>query len=330
MLDRVRAIPGVVDVALAEGNPYQGGHAVSLHTPEHDEDYYMHGMYYPPMLTLVDSNFFQVVGASLHGRGFSATDVRGTPSVVIINEPAAHLLWPDGEALGKCMFLDTGGTGLRGSCFTVIGVTHGYWYRDILDRDRPMVYLSLGQFTNGLGRPGGLFIATRGDAAAIIPAVRAAILGVRSDLPPVRVQRMRDLADPAVRPWRSAATMFSLFGAVALVIAAVGLYAVVAFSAAQRSTEIAVRIALGAHARNVLATVAGDGLRTVAIGLAVGATAALGIRHWIGPLLFQTSPGDPRIIAGVAALLLGVALLAVVAPTVRALRRDPATVLRVD
>jgi ABC-type antimicrobial peptide transport system permease subunit len=173
-------------------------------------------------------------------------------------------------------------------------------------------------------------VSVNGPTAAVIPAVRQAILDAWPGLDRVRVQAMRDTMTPELRPWQLAATMFSLFGAVALVIAAVGLYAVVAFSAAQRSTEIAVRIALGAHARNVLATVAGDGLRTVAIGLAVGATAALGIRHWIGPLLFQTSPGDPRIIAGVAALLLGVALLAVVAPTVRALRRDPATVLRVD
>jgi len=330
ILDRVRAMPGVVGAAFAEGNPYVGGHAVSMRTPEHDWDYYMRGMYYPPMLTLVDSNFFHTVGASLRGRDFASTDVRGTPRVVIINEPAARLLWPGEEAVGRCMHLDTGRGGLGQDCFTVIGVTSGYWYHDILDRDRPMAYLSLHQLTIGLGRPGGLFIATRGDAAAVIPAVRAAILAVRSDIPPVRVQRMRDLVDPAVRPWRSAATMFSLFGAVALVIAAVGLYAVVAFSAAPRTTEIAVRIALGAHARNVLAVVAGDGLRTVVVGLAIGAAAALGIRHWLGPLLFQTSPGDPRIIGGVAALLLGVAVLAVAVPTVRALRRDPAAVLRVD
>lgn len=330
ILDRVRAIPGVAGAAFAEGNPYQGGHAVNMRAPEHDWDYYMHGMYYPPILTFVDSNFFHIVGASLRGRDFSAADVRGAPRVVIVNEPAAQLLWPGKEAVGRCVYLDPGRGGLGQDCFTVIGMTRGYWYHDILDRDRPMAYLSLGQFTYGLGRPSGLFIATRGDATAVIPAIRAVILGVRLDIPPVRVRRMRDLVDPAVRPWRSAATMFSAFGVVALVIAAVGLYAVVAFSAAQRSTEIAVRIALGAHARNVLATVAGDGLRTVAVGLAVGAAAALAIRRWIGPLLFQTSPSDPGIIAGVAALLLGVAVLAILAPTVRALRRDPAAVLRVD
>ncbi|HEU4631070.1 MAG TPA: ABC transporter permease [Gemmatimonadaceae bacterium] len=330
IVDRVRAIPGVVGVALAEANPYQGGHAVNMRTPEHGWDFYMHGMYYPPMLTFVDSNFFHVVGASLRGRDFSSVDVRGAPRVVIINEPAAQLLWPGEQAIGRCMLLDPGRGGLGPECFTVVGVTTGYWYHDILDRDRPMAYLPLHQFTVGLGRPGGMFVRTRGDAATILPAVRAAILGAWPDIPPVRVRRMRDLIDPAVRPWRTAATMFSLFGAVALVIAAVGLYAVVAFSAAQRSTEIAVRIALGAHARDVLAAVGGDGLRTVAIGLTVGAAAALGIRHWIGPLLFQTSPSDPGIIAGVAALLLGVAVLAILVPTVRALRRDPAAVLRVD
>ena len=102
------------------------------------------------------------------------------------------------------------------------------------------------------------------------------------------------------------------------------------FSAAQRSTEIAVRIALGARARNVLAAVAGDGLRTITVGLTVGLIAALAIRHWIGPLLFQTSPSDPGIIAGVAVLLLAVAVVATLVPTARALRRNPAAVLRVD
>jgi predicted lysophospholipase L1 biosynthesis ABC-type transport system permease subunit len=105
---------------------------------------------------------------------------------------------------------------------------------------------------------------------------------------------------------------------------------VVSFTAAQRSSEIAVRVALGARARNVLAAVAGDSLRAVMVGLAIGVAVTLVARQWVGPLLYQTSPGDPRIILGVAGVLLTVAGLAVLIPTTRLLRQSPAAVLRID
>jgi hypothetical protein len=112
--------------------------------------------------------------------------------------------------------------------------------------------------------------------------------------------------------------------------AAVGLYAVVSFTAVQRASEIAVRLALGARAHHVLAAVATDGLSAVAVGLGAGLATALLLRRWIGPLLFQTSPSDPVVMVGVAALLFGVAVVAILVPTRRALRYSPATILRVD
>ena len=110
--------------------------------------------------------------------------------------------------------------------------------------------------------------------------------------------------------------------------AVVGLYGVVAFAAAQRSTEIAVRMALGARRRHILAVVGGSGLRAVLAGLVIGTAAVVAARRWVGPLLFQTSPSDPAVIAAVAGLLLGVAVVASLIPTMRALRRNPAAVLR--
>jgi predicted permease len=327
MLERVRAIPGVTGAARATG----GGRAVAVHTKTHDTWEHTLRTQGVPYEAAVDSGYFRMLGTSMRGRDFTAADVRGAPLVTILNEPLAELLFPGQDAIGQCVYLPIRSNDPDGDCWTVVGVVQGFWYhRSILNREGLLVYVPLAQRSYGLGRPGRLVVSVNGPTAAVIPAVRQAILDAWPGLDRVRVQAMRDTMTPELRPWQLAATMFSLFGAVALVIAAVGLYAVVAFAAAQRSTEIAVRIALGAHARNVLAVVAGDGLRTVVVGLAVGAAAALGIRHWLGPLLFQTSPGDPRIIGGVAALLLGVAALAVAVPTVRALRRDPAAVLRVD
>ena len=326
------AIPGVRGVALASWNPFAGGHAVAPYTREHGEDYY-----WPPGFTMnapietaVDSGFFGTIGAtSLRGRDFTSADVNGAPRVAVINQPMADFLWPGEAALGRCVYLPYY-IGEAVDCTTVVGVLPGFFKRSILDRDAMAVYVPLAQYTEKVERPGSMVVGTSGNLAALLPTVRRAIGSVRPDMPAVLIIPMRDVVDPEYQPWRVAASMFSIFGGVALVIAIVGVYAVVSFTAEQRSAEIAVRIALGARSRNVLAAVAGDGLLTITVGLAVGIIAALAIRHWIGPLLFQTSPSDPGIIAGVALLLLAVALVAVLVPTIRALWRDPAAVLRAD
>jgi ABC-type antimicrobial peptide transport system permease subunit len=141
---------------------------------------------------------------------------------------------------------------------------------------------------------------------------------------------MRDRADSQMRPWRLAATMFSLFGAVALIIAVVGLYGVVSFGAAQRSKEVAIRIVLGARPAQVVVAVASEGIAAVLAGLVVGASAALLVSGWVGNLLYQTSPRDLKIILGTSALLLGVAVVASLVAAAQALRRSPAFVLRAE
>jgi hypothetical protein len=284
-----------------------------------------------PYELVVDSGYFRALRTALRGRDFDGGDVRGARPVAIINEPLAGLLFPGQDALGQCVYLPMRSDEPDGECWTVIGVLRGFWYgRDVLSREGLLVYVPLAQRRLGLGRPNQLTVAVDGPAAAIAPAVRAAILASRPELPRVTVRWMRDVVEPQMRPWRLGATMFSLFGAVALAIAAVGLYAVVAFAAAQREPEIAVRRTLGARGGDVLSAVAGDGLRAVGAGLGVGLVAALALRRWVGPLLFQTSPSDPRVMLGVAALLLDVAGAAVLVPTARALRHNPATVPRVD
>jgi predicted permease len=330
MVRGVRAVPGVTGAVLAAGNPYLGGSAVAVHTPAHAYDFYYHGTYLPPMSSAVGNAFFRAVGASLRGRDFDTGDRPDGSLVAIINEPLALRLFPGEDALGQCILLPVRAYDEGGPCVTVVGVVHGFFYQTILNRDRPLVYVPLTQWAQhrGLGRPRGLFVSSRGDPAVVAPAVRRVIQGLLPDLPAVRIDLMKDVVDPEMRPWRLAATMFSIFGAVALVIAVVGVYGVVAFSAAQRSAEIAIRIALGARPRHVLRVIGGQGMLTVVAGLGVGVSGALALRHWIGPLLFQTSASDPRIIAGVAVLLIGVALLATLVPTARAIRRGPAAILR--
>lgn len=328
MLQRVHAVPGVIHVAFAEKDPYMFGRAIAAHTPTRSaESLWNEAALQVPMEADVDSGFFRAVGAgaSLHGRDFETTDRRGTPRVAIINEPLSRLLWPDEDALGKCMLVSWEG----GDCVTVVGVLRGFWKRSILQRNRLVVYFPMAQ-NDRFVPPGRMFIATRGDLETVASAVRQAIQSVRSDMPAVSVSRMSDVVGPELKPWRLAATMFGIFGAVAVIVSVVGLYGVVAFTAAQRSSEIAIRIALGAAPKDILAVVARDGLRAVVLGLAFGVIVTLSARRWIGPLLFQTSASDPAIILGVAALLFFVGTVASLIPTLQALQRNPAAVMRLE
>lgn len=329
---RARAIPGVTRAALGVDDPFMGsGHAVAIHTPARSRDVLSWSKReppYAPMMVTVDSGFFRTVRARLRGRDFESRDVRGAERVVIINQPVAEFLFPGEEPLGQCVYLPIRASAPSEDCATVIGVLQGYWYRTITDRNNLVVYIAAAQRPWVIGRPGVLFVHSTGDPAATMRSMREAILSVRPDLPWVRIQRLIDVADPQLKPWRLAATMFSIFGAVALVIAVVGLYAVVSFAATQRANEIAVRLALGARARDILLTVGTNGMSSLVVGLAIGAIGAVAIRSSLGPLLFQTSPDDPMVIGAVAALLLGVGVVAILVPTVQALGQNPARVLR--
>jgi ABC-type antimicrobial peptide transport system permease subunit len=141
---------------------------------------------------------------------------------------------------------------------------------------------------------------------------------------------LHELVAPQRRAWQFGATMFMAFGALALLLAAIGLYSVCAYTVAQRTRELGVRIALGASAGNVVRLVAGQGVLFAVVGIALGGAAALFAGRWVQPLLFEASARDPRIYAAVGVILLGVALVAIVRPALRAARVDPTTALRAD
>ena len=145
-----------------------------------------------------------------------------------------------------------------------------------------------------------------------------------------RTERACEVRVERLRPWRLGATMFSVFGTVALLLAAVGLYGVIAFNVAQRAHELGVRIALGAQTHDILRLVVGDGVRVTAVGIALGGAAALGVGRFVAPLLFHVSPRDPATLATVAIVLLGVAVAASGIPAWRASRVDPTAALRSD
>jgi ABC-type antimicrobial peptide transport system permease subunit len=175
---------------------------------------------------------------------------------------------------------------------------------------------------------GGLFVRTRGPADRYAEAVRTALEREMPGDAYVNVRPLADLVGTRMRQWDLGATMFTIFGVLALVVAAIGLYSVIAYGVAQRTHELGVRLALGAESRDLVRLVLGEGLRLSAVALALGLAAALLAGRFVAPLLFETSPRDPLVLGGVAALLLVVAVAASAVPALRAARVDPNSALR--
>lgn len=324
---RVIAIPGIARAGLAEGDPNRSGFAVAPYTRSTPQSllWPLDGHWEPAYATGVDTGFFRTLGSSsLAGRDFDARDARGSARVAIINQPLAEMLFSKGDALGQCFYLDSRSP----DCIEVVGVLNGFWRRSILERRNLVVYFPLAQSPPGRGYPSSLYLSVSDNGGAALPAVRQMMQQLAPDMGAVRISRMRDLVEPELKPWRLAAAAFSALALLALLIACVGLYAVVTFTAAERKVEMATRIALGARALDVIAALGGGTLAAVTGGLILGALLALGGQRWIGALLFQTSGSEPLIIGLAATLLMLVALSAIIGPAVLLRRANIASVLR--
>ncbi|HEV2181853.1 MAG TPA: FtsX-like permease family protein, partial [Gemmatimonadaceae bacterium] len=188
-------------------------------------------------------------------------------------------------------------------------------------------YLSAAQFRPDIG---GLFVRTRGPAADAQESIRRHLQRVMPGASYVLVGPLSELLSEETRSWRLGATMFVVFGSLALVLAAIGLYSVVAYNVAQRRHELGVRAALGARMGDLARLVVRDAMRLTVIGVAIGTGIALFVARWVTPLLFRESPRDPWVFGLVAAVLLGVAALASFLPAQRAARADPMRALRSD
>jgi ABC-type antimicrobial peptide transport system permease subunit len=188
-------------------------------------------------------------------------------------------------------------------------------------------YMPADQFNPNVG---GLFVRTRGAAKDKAEEVRRALQPLMDGGSYVTVTPMTTIIANQIRSWRLGALMFSIFGALALVLAAIGLYSVIAYNVTQRTHEMGVRVALGAQARDVIRLIVSEGLRIVLPGVALGAVLALLAGKWIAPLLFQVSPKDPPVLVGVVTILVAVAMVASWLPARRAARVDPNQALRAD
>jgi predicted permease len=275
------------------------------------------------LMNAVSPDYFRTMGTELvRGRGIAASDLAGRERVAVVSRSAAEAIWPGADAIGQCIKLGADTM----PCHTVVGVAVDI-RRDFREGPGRHIYLSSAQRSM---RDPALLLRMRGDAKARTDQLRRELQRLMPGDAFVRVTPMEEVVAPELRPWRLGATMFTLFGALALLVAAVGLYSVVSYGVAQRTHELGVRIALGARARDVVRLVLGEGVRTTVLGVVVGLAGALFAGKWVAGLLFEVSPRDPFTIGGVMLALLLLAVGASIAPALRAAKTDPNVALRSD
>jgi len=269
-------------------------------------------------------SFFHTFGTRVvRGRGITSEDTKDAPRVMVVSEAMARTLWPGRDAIGQCIRVQSDTM----PCTTVVGIAENIKSRSLTDDPGLNYYMPVEQYHP---QDAQLLVRVRGNADDYIETVRRALQHEMPGSAYVVVHSMREVVGPQQRSWQSGATMFVAFSALALVLAAIGLYSVIAFDVAQRTHELGVRIALGAQAADVLRLIVGGGLRFAAAGIVVGVAITLATGRFVAPLLYGVSARDPLILFGVGGLLLGVAAAASAIPAFRATRVDPNVALRVE
>jgi predicted permease len=322
-LEHLRKVPGVTHVATSSSIPFFSASSMALRVPGLDS--VPSGKSGGPWVNAVSPDYFDAVGRTiLRGRAFTATDRPGTPRVVIIGETMARLYWRGESPLGKCVILG----GENAPCSEVVGVAADA-YLSVDEEENMTLYLPAAQaVTSQFFAISAIEIRTTPRASDIAGTVRREIQQLAANLPYVQATALEERVNPQYRSWRMGATMFGVFGGLALVLAAVGLYGVLTYLVTRRTHEVGIRMALGATAGDVMRLVVGQGLRVTVVGVLIGTGAALAGGKALASLLYGVTPRDPVALIAAPLTLLVVAGVASYLPARRATRVDPALALR--
>jgi len=315
---RLGRLPAVSGVALGSSVPFnllgsRTGTGVEGYEPRQGEDMEFH-------FAAVGPDYFRVLHIPLlRGRSFTSADRQGAPAVAIVNEAFASRFWPHQDPIGKRL---TYSADLKN--LTVVGVVPTGKYVSPGEEPTPFIYLSC------LQTPDDMLVHVRatGDSGQLISRIRRAIHEIDPNLPITTLSRMPEVMAAALLPQRIGAAVLSLFALLAMLLAAVGLYGVMAAIVSYRTREIGVRIALGGGRRSIVGLIVGRGLRVTAIGLAIGLVLAGVLSHFASHFLFGIGTLDPAAFVGMTVLFVVVAALAAFVPARRASRVDPMETLR--
>jgi putative ABC transport system permease protein len=324
-LSGVRALPGVEDASLVS--------SLFISATPNSTNFNIEGR---PVFTPAESlevpidaaapGYFRAMGVPvLRGREFTDSDTADSTAVVLINDAMAQRFWPGEDPIGRRMIY--GQPGDDPQWMTIVGVvadTRRVGYDAPI---RPETYLPLAQSPS---RSMMMVVRSAQDPIVLASAVRGVVRGLDATQPVYRVATVDDLRRDLVAERRMNTLLFAVFAIVAALLAAAGVYGVIAFSVEQRTRELGVRLALGSSPREVFALVLREGLTLAAVGVAVGVLAALGATQVMRSLLYDTSASDPATFAVMAMAALAVAAIACLVPALRATRVDPLTALRGD
>ncbi len=273
----------------------------------------------------VDPNYFQAMRIPLlKGRTFGPEDIPTAPPAMIINEVMARHYWPNGDPIGQRLRFSK-----TGKWYTVVGVTGdvnigkpGFSYSQM------EIYYPWSQATWRSSRT--LIARTSEDAHKMIPAVKDGIWALDKDQPIYRINTVEALMSDALAEPRFYLLLLGVFAGITLLLVSLGIYGVVSYMVSQRRHEIGIRIALGAHTRDVLKLVLGEGLLLTTIGIGIGTLTTLALGRWIRNLLYEQSATDPLTFTLIALLLAALTMLACWIPARRATKVDPTVALRYE
>ena len=315
--------PDVASAALGIGTPFSSAISIALRVPGRDSIPELPGG--GPYLIVGSGDYFTTMGTKiLRGRAFTSADRAGSERVAIVNQTMARTLWPTEDPIGRCLVVGDSAT----ACSRIVGVAQDARRFSLREDPGMQYYVPLGQQPNRESPT--LLVRPRGEARAAIPVLREALRAIEPTIGYMELKVLQDRIEPQVRPWRLGATLFVLFGTLALVVAVVGLFSVLSYTAAQRTHEFGVRVAIGARPVDILTLIVRHGLATTTAGVLAGAALALAAGRFIEPLLFDTSARNPAVFAAVTTVLLAAALVASLVPALRATRVDPMTALRAE
>jgi len=325
----VKRLPGVRAAAVSIGLPFNMSWSASLFVPGRA----LPELKQQPVQYAVTPAYFDVLGIRLlMGRAFTDADRLGAAPVAVINETMARLYFAGRSPIGEC--LRVGADTMP--CTTVVGVVGNTRRQNIREGLMAQLYRPLEQLPPSLtDRTVSFFgyfltVRTSRNAPALVGAVRRAMQSTNPLVPYASVTPMSDLIGRRARAWQLGASVFTAFGAVALFLAMLGLYSVLAFSIAQRMPELGVRTALGARPADLVRLTVVRGVAPAVAGIVIGVVLALASGRAVAAMLFDVAPNDPTVLASASALLLAAGVVACIGPALRAARIDPMRVLRTE
>jgi len=321
-LESLRAIPGVERASLAAGMPFGNRFTIVVRVPGLEKVPQLKSG--GPSVSAVAPDYFATMGTRIvRGRTFGPADRAGSEPVAIVNELMAETIWPGQDPIGRCLISGAD----PAPCARIVGVAENTYISSLREDAHMHYYVPFGQ---EVGFGGTVMLVRAADPPAVAGAITHMLVGLDPTIRFVTQQTIQSAIDKQTRPWRIGATVFSLSGLLAVLVAAIGIYSVTAYLVADRTHEIGVRVALGATRASIARLVVGSSVGMASAGAVLGALGAIAASHFIEPLLFNESARDPWVYGAVGLLLVGVAALAAVVPAHRANRIDPLEALRTE